>query len=270
MKHFNNFFGKFFALSCVMLCLSLFNAFAQEQTVEQKELSQTEKRQLEAINAEANGSREQKEDAVASIKSDFIDKKKMTKEVQTILKNLATEGIRNKIRADGRVMNNFWQVRKDCIVLLGEFTFDAANTDLAKSSEDTLRRIALDDPYPDNVAACFSSLGKIAVTDPDADRVKIIAGDIDFIFTSYDSAASPPMGSMIGPTGDDLLATQYIWTMTKLATSGVLKGDTDTFRPFIQTIRNIAAGGGDTYNQKQKYSGKVRNEAKKALKIIQQ
>jgi len=255
-----------FIFTGVLLCA---HSFAQEQTVEQKALTPGQVRQLKLIDAHAKGSRDQKETALQSIENDFLSKKLMNAEVQQIVEELATEGIRNKVRSEGRVSNNFWQVRKDAIRLLGEFTFDNTDPETAKATEDALMQIAQDDTYPDNVAAAFKSLGNIAGSDPDPERAKRAVNTIDFIFRDFDSASAPPTGSVTGPTGDDILATQFIWTVVGLATKGVLKDDSETFKPIIQSIRDIAAGGGDGYGQKDKYSGKVKIEARKALKILQ-
>jgi len=153
---------------------------------------------------------------------------------------------------------------------LGEFSFNDADPQVAVEAEKALVTIANDDPYPDNVAAAFDALAKIAMTDPDPERAKQVVENMNFRFRNFDSKAAPQTGSINGPSGDDLLAAQYIGAIKKMALNGTLKNDPKAFELSMLFIQDVAAGGGNGYGQKQKYKGPVLAQAKALLQILAQ
>ena len=77
------------------------------------------------------------------------------------LRSLAGEGVTTKARTNGRLMNNYPDIRKKACELLGQVgTEDAKNT---------LVQIIADDQEPMVVAAAVHSLGDIGLNENDDD-----------------------------------------------------------------------------------------------------
>ena len=97
------------------------------------------------------------------------------------LDSLAGEGINKLSRSNGRVMNNFPDIRAKACDLLGEIPTEA--------SKNTLVGIASDDKEPMVVTAAIRSLGKIGINENDE-----VISTIEFIHRKY--AALNPTSSL--------------------------------------------------------------------------
>ena len=82
-----------------------------------------------------------------------------SEEIQTALSTLATEGLSSVVREDGRVVNNYPEIRLRACELLGQM-----GTDKAK---DTLVTVMYTDNEPAVITAAVKSLGEIGKNDND-------------------------------------------------------------------------------------------------------
>ena len=127
------------------------------------------------------------------------------------LRSLAGEGVTTKARTNGRLMNNYPDIRKKACELLGQVgTEDAKNT---------LVQIIADDQEPMVVAAAVHSLGDIGLNENDE-----VVGAIEFMQRKY--AALNPSSS---------LALEILFAYEKLADTVQDRG------PMIESIAAIAA-----------------------------
>jgi hypothetical protein len=95
------------------------------------------------------------------------------KEIHAILANMALEGILNKIRSEGRVVNDFPDIRIKAVEYLGELEI--------KEASDTLLRVLLIDNEPSVVSTAVRSLSKLGFNDNDYTLKAIL-----YVFRQYD------------------------------------------------------------------------------------
>ncbi len=127
------------------------------------------------------------------------------------LRSLAGEGVTTKSRTNGRLMNNYPDIRKKACELLGQVATEEA--------KDTLVQIIADDQEPMVVSAAVHSLGEIGLNENDE-----VVGAIEFMQRKY--AALNPSSS---------LALEILFAYEKLA------GTVQDRGPMIESIAAIAA-----------------------------
>ncbi|MDR3145685.1 MAG: HEAT repeat domain-containing protein [Treponema sp.] len=135
-------------------------------------------------------------------------------EVQSALEYLSMEGVLNKTRENGRLVNNYPDVRTRAATYLGEL-----KTPEAKK---TLIKMVLADPEPMVLTEAIKSLGRIGLNDND-DTISAIS----WVVTRFD---------VLNP--DNLLALSALEAYEKLAEAGGGIKDPNV----IRTIIRIAEG----------------------------
>ncbi|MDR2404164.1 MAG: HEAT repeat domain-containing protein [Spirochaetaceae bacterium] len=145
---------------------------------------------------------------------DAINRGNTGPEVQSALEYLSMEGVLNKSRENGRLINNYPDVRTKAATYLGEL-----KTPEAKK---TLIKMVLADPEPMVLTEAIKSLGKIGLNDND-DTISAIS----WVVTRFD---------VLNP--DNLLALSALEAYEKLAEAGGGIKDPNV----IRTIIRIAEG----------------------------
>lgn len=151
-------------------------------------------------------------------------------EMTAALSSLAGEGIKKQSRTNGRIMNNFPDIRAKACDLLGEIP--------TVESKNTLISIATEDKEPMVVTAAIRALGNIGMNDDDE-----VVNMIEFVHKRY---------AALNPTSS--LALEVLNAYEKLAPTVQNKNE------MIQSIASI----GTNY----KYVKPVRDKALKLLKSI--
>ncbi|MDR2185574.1 MAG: HEAT repeat domain-containing protein, partial [Treponema sp.] len=145
---------------------------------------------------------------------DAISRGNTGPEVQSALEYLSMEGVLNKTRENGRLVNNYPDVRTKAAAYLGDL-----KTPEAKK---TLIKMVLADPEPMVLTEAIKSLGKIGLNDND-DTISAIS----WVVTRFD---------VLNP--DNLLALSALEAYEKLAEAGGGIKDPNV----IRTIIRIAEG----------------------------
>jgi len=135
----------------------------------------------------------------------------VTEEQRAAMQSLAGEGVTTKARTNGRLVNNFPDIRAKACDLLGKVP--------SKESKDTLLTITTEDAEPMVVSAAVRSLGEIGMNDND----EVLAA-IEFIQHKY---------AALNPTSS--LAYDILSAYEKLAPTAVDRN------ALIQSISEIAA-----------------------------
>ncbi|MBP5463799.1 MAG: HEAT repeat domain-containing protein [Treponema sp.] len=135
----------------------------------------------------------------------------VTEEQRAAMQSLAGEGITTKARTNGRLVNNFPDIRAKACDLLGKVP--------SKESKDTLITITTEDAEPMVVSAAVRSLGEIGMNDND----EVLAA-IEFIQHKY---------AALNPTSS--LAYDILSAYEKLAPTAIDRN------ALIQSISEIAA-----------------------------
>lgn len=135
----------------------------------------------------------------------------VTEEQRAAMQSLAGEGVTTKARTNGRLVNNFPDIRAKACDLLGKVP--------TKESKDTLLTITTEDAEPMVVSAAVRSLGEIGMNDND----EVLAA-IEFIQHKY---------AALNPTSS--LAFDILSAYEKLAPTAVDRN------ALIQSISEIAA-----------------------------
>ncbi|MBQ3800958.1 MAG: HEAT repeat domain-containing protein [Treponema sp.] len=135
----------------------------------------------------------------------------VTEEQRAAMQSLAGEGVTTKARTNGRLVNNFPDIRAKACDLLGKVP--------SKESKDTLLTITTEDTEPMVVSAAVRSLGEIGMNDND----EVLAA-IEFIQHKY---------AALNPTSS--LAFDILSAYEKLAPTAVDRN------ALIQSISEIAA-----------------------------
>ncbi|MBB5218340.1 HEAT repeat domain-containing protein [Treponema rectale] len=149
-----------------------------ETTVEQDYLSNVE----DAIITELAASDDYDNKLVAlEYLENAVSAGRASPDMVAALDSLAGEGINKLSRSNGRVMNNFPDIRAKACDLLGEIPTEA--------SKNTLVGIAAEDKEPMVVTAAIRSLGKIGINENDE-----VISTIEFIHRKY--AALNPTSSL--------------------------------------------------------------------------
>lgn len=155
----------------------------------------------------------------------------VTEEQRAAMQSLAGEGVTTKARTNGRLVNNFPDIRAKACELLGKIP--------SKEAKDTLLTITKDDAEPMVVSAAVRSLGDIGMNDGD----EVLAA-IEFIQQKY---------AALNPTSS--LAYEILNAYEKLASKAVDRN------AMIQSISEIAAN--------YRYATPVRLKALNLLRDLQ-
>ncbi|MDR2445115.1 MAG: HEAT repeat domain-containing protein [Spirochaetaceae bacterium] len=145
---------------------------AQDLSVEESYLQKSVESMV--INEQAkSGDRENKYAALQYIRQ-TIDNGNPTDDVQEILSYMALEGILNKIRAEGRTVNNYPDIRMKAVEYLGDLKGEKASA--------TLIRVLLVENEPSVIAEAVRSLTKHGF-----DESSYALDIILYVFRKYDS-----------------------------------------------------------------------------------
>ena len=227
---------KLFAgLCCILVSSAL---FAQEQAVKSQRKSETTVEDEYMASAEdtiigelaSSDDYDNKLVALSYLK-DAVEGGRTSPEVIASLSRLAGEGVKTTARTNGRVMNNFPDVRAQACDLLGEVA--------TEESKNTLVSIAVEAEEPMVVTAAILSLGNIGINDNDE-----VINMIEFVHKRY---------AALNPTSS--LALEVLNAYEKLAPQVQDKG------PMIQSISEIRTN--------YRYATPVRTRATELLKSLQ-
>ena len=222
-------------VSCILVTTAL---FAQEQTVKSQRKSETTVEDEYMASAEdtiigelaSSDDYDNKLVALSYLK-DAVEGGRTSPEVVASLSRLAGEGVKTTARTNGRVMNNFPDVRAQaCDLLAGVKT---------EESKNTLISIAVEDKEPMVVTAAIRALGDIGINNNDE-----VVNMIEFVHKRY---------SALNPTSS--LALEVLNAYEKLAPNVADKG------PMIQSISEIRTN--------YRYATPVRTRATNLLKTLQ-
>lgn len=144
-------------LICILLCVSFMSAQERtETTVEEEYLSTVEDVIIQELSVAPD--RDSKLVALQYLES-AIDGGRASPDMAVALDALAGEGIFNQSRTNGRLANNYPDIRAKACDLLG-----SVKTEEAKNS---LVKVALADNEPMVATAAIRSLGNIGINDND-------------------------------------------------------------------------------------------------------
>ena len=142
-----------------------------------------------------------------------LNEGRQSEEIQ-VLSTLATEGLSSVVREDGRVVNNYPEIRLRACELLGQM-----GTDKAK---DTLVTVMYTDNEPAVITAAVKSLGEIGKNDNDE-----VFNMINWIARKFDT---------VNPTSS--LALEILNTFEKI--SGSVTNKKDMFETVMRIANNYS------------------------------
>lgn len=193
-----------------VFCASLitFGAFAQDKTVEESYLSSVEDVVItELANSDE---RDNKQLALQYLES-AVNEGRATPDMVVALDSLAGEGIASQSRTNGRLMNNYPDLRAKSCDLLGKVATEEAKRSLVK--------VALNDNEPMVLSSAIRALGDIGINEGDEVVNTIVWANKG--------------NRVLNPTSS--LAYEVITAFEKLADS------TEDKREMIQEVGKIAA-----------------------------
>ena len=220
------FIKRFFLLALVLVPVLL---TAQDMTVEQSYLQQSIEHMIIREMSRAEG-REAKAVALEYIGT-AIERGNLSNEVRASLEYLGMEGVIYITRENGRIVNNFPDIRRSAARYLGEF-----NTVEAK---DALIVMVNQEEEPMVIMEAINSLARIGI-DEGGRTIETITWVVDRV-----NRNNP----------NDLLAISAIEAFERFAE---INGFVD--RAAIATIRNISVGAG--------FTRRTRERAQEALDIL--
>ncbi len=204
---------------------------SQEKSVEESYLSNIE----DLIITELASSPEYDNKQVAlQYLEEAVNDGRTSPDVVAALESLAGEGVTTQSRTNGRITNNYPDIRAKACDLLGQVSSEEA--------KNTLMTIAQDDKEPMVVSAAVRSLGNIGMNDDNE-----VINMISFIERKY---------SALNPTSS--LALEILVAYEKLAPS---IDDPADKRVMLESISNIAGN--------YKFVTPVRTKARELLKSLQ-
>jgi HEAT repeat protein len=188
-------------------------------------------------------SRDQKLVALEYI-GDAIERGNTSDDVRVALEYLSMEGVMNKARENGRLVNNFPDVRRQAAKYLGDLG--------TKEAKDTLIRICVADPEPMVLQEAVKSLGKIGLNDNE-ETVNAIA----WIVTRFD---------VLNP--DNLLALSAVDAFDKIAAANGGIKDPNAIRVLIRIsegpyIKPVQARAKQVLMDLRKYNAQNQNDKNK-------
>jgi hypothetical protein len=147
-------------------------AYAQDMSIEESYLQKSVTTMI--IREQAlSGDRDTKLAALQHIRQ-LMDNGDTSDDLQEILAYMALEGVLNKIRLDGRVINNFPDIRMKAVEYLSDIK--------TKEATDVLVRLLLIEKEPSVVASAVRALTKHGFEDGDYSLNMIL-----YVFTQYNS-----------------------------------------------------------------------------------
>jgi len=208
------------------------------KTIEEKKLqSSVEVQVLSSLAAEPN--RPEKQQALDFIKK-MIDDKKVTDQstdVIALLNQLGTEGTANVVYQNGRVINDFPDIRRKSAELLGQIGGDGAR--------DALLTIAQKDKEPMVVAEAIYALGNIGSADDN--QRNYISSVIAHIVTVQDSVN--PDNSLafsavkaleaLGKNANGKVNPEVFSALARIANGNYVLSVRDSARDVIKTYTNF-------------------------------
>lgn len=159
-----------------------------------------------------------------------LNEGRQSEEIQAALSTLATEGLSSVVREDGRVVNNYPEIRRRSCELLGQM-----GTEKAK---DVLVTVMYTDNEPSVITAAVKSLGEIGKNDNDE-----VFNMINWIARKFDT---------VNPTSS--LALEILNTFEKMS------GSINNKKEMFETVMRIA----NNYS----YVTPVRNRAYEVMRSI--
>lgn len=221
-------FSKIAAVS--VACILLSGTVFAQTTVEDEYLSSIE----DAIITELAASVEYDNKLVAlQYLEDAINAGRSSPEMVAALRSLAGEGVTTESRTNGRLMNNYPDIRRDACDLLGRVGGEQA--------KNTLVYIAQNDTEPMVVGAAIHALGEIGINNGDE-----VVAMIEYIEHKF--AALNPTGSLakevldayakLAPTVQDRAA--MIESITQIATN--YRYPTVVRQQALQLLKTIQTG----------------------------
>lgn len=228
---------KIVSVTGFVLIASCFS-FAQTQSVKSSNRSETTVEDEYLSNIEdviitelANSDDYDNKLVALSYLENAVSSGRQSADMVNALSNLAGEGVTRQSRTNGRVMNNFPDIRAKACDLLGEIP--------TEESKNILYTIAKDDREPMVVTAAIRSLGNIGINDNDE-----VVSMIEFVHKKY---------AALNATSS--LAFEILIAYEKLAPSVQDK------TAMIQSISEIASN--------YKYATPVRTKALELLRTLQ-
>lgn len=151
-------FKKLLSLALILVLAGSF-VFAQkksEVTVEEQYLST-----IEGVIIKELTNSDSHDNKLVALKyiEDALNEKRVSPEIQYALNTLAGEGIFNPVREDGRLANNFPDIRARAAELMAQVP--------TEESKDALVKLVLGDNEPMVVTAAIRSLGEIGINTND-------------------------------------------------------------------------------------------------------
>lgn len=213
--------------ACLMLAGSFFLFAEEESSVENEYLNDIDG---EIIMTLAESDEYDNKLVALQYLQNSIDGGNTSEQVIQALDRLAGEGINNQSRKNGRLMNNYPEIRRQACLLMGQIP--------TEHSKNQLVAIAVADAEPMVIAAAVKSLGDIGINNNDE--------VVDAI--SYANRRN----QVLNPTSS--LAMEVLDAMEKLAPN------TENKKTMIDTCARIASD----YH----YVTPVRNRAQKLLKNL--
>lgn len=218
-------------ISCILIAQAVFaqdNKKRSETTVEDEYLSSVE----DVIITELAASDDYDNKLVAlNYLEDAVSAGRTSPDMIASLNRLAGEGVTNVSRTNGRLMNNFPDIRSRACDILGEIK--------TEQSKNMLVTIAIEDKEPMVVTSAIRALGNIGINNNDD-----VVNMIEFVHRKY---------ATLNPTSS--LALEVLAAYEKLA------GSVENKSSMIQSISEIATN--------YKYVTPVRTKALQLLKDIQ-
>ncbi|MCL2834932.1 MAG: HEAT repeat domain-containing protein [Treponema sp.] len=209
---FKRFFSALTIIACMVPAVNAQTRTNRELSVEESYLQQSVELMIIREQSRAE-SREMKLVALDYI-NDAINRGNTSDEIRAALEYLGTEGIINQTRENGRLMNNYPDIRVKAATYLGNL-----GTPEAKAS---LIKMCLADNEPMVLTEVIKSLGKIGINDNED-----TASAISWIVTRFD---------VLNP--DNMLALSALEAYEKLAAAnGGIKDPS-----VIRTVMRIAEG----------------------------
>lgn len=197
--------------------------FAQEQKVQKKDDSSTTKSETSVENEYLNdmdgtviltlAQSEEYDNKLVALQylENSVEKGNTSDEVVAALDQLAGEGINTQTRKNGRLMNNFPDIRRQACLLLGKVG--------GEHSKNTLKNIAIADNEPMVQAAAIRSLGDIGINENDEITEAVAYANL--------------RNRVLNPTSS--MAFEVLNTFEKLA------GNTQNKKTMVDEISHIAA-----------------------------
>jgi hypothetical protein len=215
---------------CLLLSVILpFSITAQNQSVEDIYLQQSAEIQV-IRDLSADSSRDLKVMALDYI-SEMIDRGSANDEIRVILEGLTRDGVHNQVRLNGRVINNFPDLRIRAIGYLAELGTTEAKDSLIKILE-LSRQAANVEEDPSVITAAIKGLSKIGLSDSGDTLRSVNAAFLRYNTLKPDNALAQAVVSTIDVFTDKGIRDE--------ANMGVLMSIQTNYE-YIWLVRNNAA-----------------------------